>query len=213
MTLKHTSFSLEGEDVVVNRLLNDKKDGFYIDIGAFDPILYSNTHMFYLKGWNGINIDARSDSMDKFKRIRSKDINLELAVGDHKKSLNYYTFEKNAINTFDENVKELNIKNGNKILSIEKIEVISLKDILDNHKYNIEEIDFMNIDVEGFELSVLMSNDWSLYSPKFIIIEILNTDLDDISNNDVYKYLYSKSYKLTSRLINSFIFKLEKNTD
>ena len=72
MTLKHISFSLEGEDVVINRLLNDKKDGFYIDIGAFDPILYSNTHMFYLKGWNGINIDPRSNSMDEFKRIRRR---------------------------------------------------------------------------------------------------------------------------------------------
>ena len=52
---------------------------------------------------------------------------MRVAVGEQKNSLNYYTFEKSAINTFDENVKRINIENGNKIISVEKIEVISLK--------------------------------------------------------------------------------------
>ena len=47
---KRYSFSQEGEDIILNNILNDKKSGFYIDIGAHHPVRFSNTYLFYLKG-------------------------------------------------------------------------------------------------------------------------------------------------------------------
>lgn len=40
------SYAQEGEDLVVNRLLEGKKDGFYVDVGAHHPYRFSNTYFF-----------------------------------------------------------------------------------------------------------------------------------------------------------------------
>ena len=57
------SFSQEGEDLVLARIFEGKKNGFYVDIGAHHPTRFSNTHYFYRRGWSGINIDAMPGSM------------------------------------------------------------------------------------------------------------------------------------------------------
>ena len=66
-----------------------------------------------------------------------------------------------------------------------------------------QKIDFFNIDVEGFELEVLESNDWTKYRPTLIITEILNSDEE---NNHVFKYLESKGYKFYGKAVYSFYF-------
>ena len=75
------AYSQQGEDLVVNCLLQWNTTGFYIDIGAHHPFRYSNTHLFYLKGWHGINIDPRPGIAADFSRYRPNDINLEVGVG------------------------------------------------------------------------------------------------------------------------------------
>ena len=70
-----------GEDIVIKKLFDRKKsDGFYVDLGANHPFLHSNTAFFWLKGWNGINVDAKKDSISLFNNIRKKDINLNYAL-------------------------------------------------------------------------------------------------------------------------------------
>jgi hypothetical protein len=49
--------------MVLSRLFGPRKSGFFIDIGAHHPFRYSNTYMFYKKGWRGINIDATPGSI------------------------------------------------------------------------------------------------------------------------------------------------------
>lgn len=66
-------------------------------------------------------------------------------------------------------------------------------------------IDFMNIDIEGFELNALKSNDWS-YRPKIIVIEILHKLPKDAYKSEEYKYLVSKEYFLYAKLHNSTFF-------
>jgi hypothetical protein len=61
-------------------------------------------------------------------------------------------------------------------------------------------LDFFDIDVEGFDLEVLKTNDWELYRPRFILIE---TDLEikeDI-NSEIVKYLESLGYNLIAKSI------------
>jgi len=42
----HESFSQFGEDVILWNLLKQKKEGFYVDCGAFDPYIHSNNAKF-----------------------------------------------------------------------------------------------------------------------------------------------------------------------
>ena len=95
------SFSQEGEDMILNRIYEHKKDGFFVDIGAHHPMRFSNTYLFYNKGWRGINVDAAPGSMIDFKKHRPRDINLEIPVSDKSDELEYFMFNDGALNTLD----------------------------------------------------------------------------------------------------------------
>src|SRR5688500_16965318 len=70
------SFSSAAEDMILRHLLgSDKMDGFYVDVGAFHPTLFSNTYFFYLNGWRGINLEARPGSKQLFDKVRPRDVN------------------------------------------------------------------------------------------------------------------------------------------
>ena len=97
----NSSFSQGGEDLILAGLLTQKLNGFFVDIGAFHPYKFSNTFRFYRKGWSGINIDAAPGSMDIFRELRPRDINIEAAISETPEQLTYYYLGKeNSMNTF-----------------------------------------------------------------------------------------------------------------
>jgi len=85
---KRISYSQEGEDLILERFFEGMNTGFYVDVGAFHPKRFSNTYIFYKKGWHGINIDARPGSMKLFNFVRPRDINLEIPISNEKKRAN-----------------------------------------------------------------------------------------------------------------------------
>ena len=74
------SYSQEGEDMVLYRIFEKQKSGFYVDIGAYHPKRFSNTYFFYKRGWRGINIEPNPEAIKLFKKYRVGDINLEMGV-------------------------------------------------------------------------------------------------------------------------------------
>jgi len=202
------SYSQEGEDMVLKRIFDNQTNGFYIDVGAHHPKRFSNTYNFYLKGWKGINIDAMPKSMDLFNKIRPRDINLELGVGQKEEELNYYIFNEPALNSFSKKLSETRDKAQDPyfIKNIIKVEVKRLNQILDTHLIK-NDIDFLNIDVEGLDLDVLKSNDWSKYRPKFVLVEILNSSLHDIHKDPIFQLMKEKNYIIFSKQMNTVFFK------
>jgi hypothetical protein len=87
-------YSQEGEDIVLQRFLQEKEKGFYIDIGAHHPTRFSNTYLLYLKGWRGVNIDAMPGSMELFNELRPEDINIEVPVSDESKEMLFYIYKE-----------------------------------------------------------------------------------------------------------------------
>ena len=202
-------YSQEGEDLLLERFLS-KENGFFIDIGAHHPIRFSNTYLFYKKGWRGINIDPLPGSKALFDRFRPQDINVECAIGMGNMELVYYLFNEPALNTFDP--REASRKDGigkgkyfieSKIL----LKTVTLKQIFETIKIP-QIVDFMSIDVEGMELDVLMSNDWERCKPLFLLVEQLNTNFFEVINTDVFKYLENKNYRVVSKTYNTFVYKL-----
>lgn len=207
------SYSQEGEDLLLKRFIGDKKDGFYIDIGAHHPYRFSNTFHFYKKGWKGVNIDAMPGSMTAFKKDRPRDINLEIGVSSEEGELLYYIFNEPALNTFSK--QEAEKKDGLRNFKIEKtqkVKTLPLSEILNDclpDTPNTPTIDFMNIDVEGLDFIVLQSNNWSKYRPNFILIEDLESRLIDktIQESALYKYLNQLDYQLVAKTFNTLFFK------
>lgn len=96
------SYSQSGEDMILDTIFCEIRKGTYIDVGANNPTIQSNTYYFYKKGWSGINIDALPGSMKKFNFVRPRDINIEFPISDKEEVLVYYMFSPSLYNTFIE---------------------------------------------------------------------------------------------------------------
>ncbi len=201
------SYSQEGEDMILRRLFEKQKKGFYVDVGAHHPFRFSNTYFFYKKGWRGINIDATPGCMRLFNKFRPRDLNLEYAISDSKRVLPYYIFEVAALNTFSKELADNRIEDGRILLREEKIRLYPLSKILDDHLGRDAKIDFMSVDAEGFDFSVIKSNDWDKYRPTVILVESLDFDLANYGESEMYNYLSGTGYKLFAKTINTLFFK------
>lgn len=201
------SWSQEGEDLILERLFENKSNGFYIDVGAHHPKRFSNTKLFYDKGWNGINIDAMPGSMRLFEKYRPRDINLEKPISNKNQILTYYAFNEPALNGFSKELSEQRNGKGNYFIKFTKdFETITLEKVLDEHLPLNQKIDFLSIDVEGLDYEVLISNNFDKYQPKIILIEILDKNMTDIENNNISKFLNKYRYTIYAKTINTVFF-------
>jgi len=204
------SYSQEGEDMILRRLFEKQKTGFYVDVGAHHPKRFSNTFFFYKKGWSGINIDAMPNSMRLFDKIRPRDINLEVPISDKKQKLKYYMFNEPALNGFSKDLAEKRDgKDNYKIISERDMETSTLEKILEKNLPSGQEIDFMSIDVEGLDFQVLKSNNWKRFRPKFVLVEVLDSSIKEIANSKEYKYLAEFGYEIFAKTVNTVIFQRE----
>ena len=168
----YLSYAQEGEDLILHRFFERQKKGFYVDVGAHHPTRFSNTFIFYLRGWRGINIEPTPGSKEIFDTVRPEDINLECAIGKSER-LVFHVFNEKALNTFDA-AHVINVCETNTQYFVEKkLEITKepLADILDKHMPHGVTIDFLNIDAENSDLEAAQSNHWEKYRPHLVLIE------------------------------------------
>ena len=122
-------------------------------------------------------------------------------------SLSFYQFNEPALNTFNEQEALLKQVDPYKIINVDSIQVNTLSDILHKHLPSGKLIDFLTIDVEGFEYEVLMSNDWEIFRPEYILVEILRVDLLDIASLDSVRYLCAQDYTPICKVYDTLFFK------
>jgi FkbM family methyltransferase len=202
------SYAQEGEDVLIERILwNVPKEGFFVDIGAHHPVKFSNTYLFYKKGWRGINIDAMPGSMDEFKKLRPQDINLEIPISDKTEKLTYYIFNYPELNSFvKENVEEWNGRGDIKVIKEVSLTTMTIFEILEKYAKGIKRIDLLSIDIEGMDLKVLKTIDFDYYEIKMILIEEGHKNIEKIIAGETYTYLQSKGYELVSKLWHTSLY-------
>lgn len=202
-----TSYSQEGEDMIIRRFLDVKKPGFYVDVGAHHPFRFSNTYFFYRNGWRGINIDPLPDAMDMFRVCRSRDINLNLGVSSQTGSMSYYMFNEPAFNTFDGDLARTRQTGIYKLIGEQPVPVMPLSLILERYQRQFEKIDFLSVDVEGHDLEVLRSNDWSRFRPSLVLVECLSTpSVEDVVRSDVHSFMRDNGYIMVAKSLYSCFF-------
>ena len=199
-------YGQDGEDLILDRLLDRQLNGFYVDVGAHHPVRFSNTYLFYQRGWQGINIDAMPGSMRAFNRLRPKDINIEAGVAGQAGQLTYYQFNEPALNTFDPDEAERKNKSPYHMIHSIHVQVERLDQILEKHLPLGQEIDFMTVDVEGKDHEVLKSNDWHRFRPRFVLAETLRTDLLSLRDCPVAELLIDVGYRPVAKAYNTSFF-------
>lgn len=201
------SYSQEGEDLILKRLFENQEKGFYVDVGAHHPKRFSNTYIFYKRGWHGINIDAMPGSMNLFKRIRSRDLNIEIPISDKEENLTYYAFNEPALNGFSKELSEQRDGVGNYYVEFNKdIKTTTLEKVLDDNLSENQIIDFLTIDVEGFDYKVLKSINLDKYRPRVILVEMLGNSLMELADSDIYEFLERYNYVLYAKTVNTVFF-------
>ncbi|MES2216192.1 MAG: FkbM family methyltransferase [Patescibacteria group bacterium] len=206
------SYSQHGEDAILKDLFTGTRKGFYVDVGAHHPHRLSNTFWFYRQGWNGINIDATPGSMKSFKKLRPRDINIEAAISEKPTTLKFYPFTKPAFNTFSESLAKEHEMNGSIPLAAQTISTTRLENVLRSHIKPGQKIDFLTIDVEGLELEVLRSMDWSTFIPDVVVVEDIHSDPELPRSSLVFTFLKEKGYHLMAYTGKTFIFDRRSHT-
>ena len=172
-----------------------KKNGCYVDVGCYHPLVGSNTYLLNKEyNWSGVNIDANPETIQLFNQKRPKDININSGVGLETGKLIFYRFEEPAINTFSKEFYEKRFAEGNAFIEEKEVEVKTLAELLDSCNLN-RPIDVLDIDVEGLDVDIIKSNNWEKYRPKLILIED-QAEVDNLANLPSYKYLTPLGYRL-----------------
>tara|TARA_B100000131_G_C18018655_1_gene573616 strand:- start:404 stop:1081 length:678 start_codon:yes stop_codon:yes gene_type:complete len=183
------SFSQLNEDIVIDSLFKKKKNGFYVDVGCYRPIRFSNTFFFYLKrNWKGICIDPQDEFRKKYKLIRPRDKYLNYGVGKKKEIKMFYNFNPKTLSTFSRKSYLKYLKLGYEFNNKKEKKILPLKQI------TTKKIDLLSIDTEGYELNVLKGIDWRK-KPKIIIIET-NIHMTKKKNKFLHKFLKKKGMSL-----------------
>lgn len=190
-------------DLMADRLLNPEYRGFWVDIGAHDPVRFSNTKIFSDIGWGGINVDAMPEAIKKFKCRRKRDLNINVGVGPCEGELPYYMFEDHAINTFD---KALADKQGG-LKEIRNIKMVTLEHLLDKYLPDNQHIDFMTIDAEGLDFKILQSNNWEKYRPDYVLVEVHGDNRPSVVESEVAKYMGNVGYAFVAQGVLTVFFK------
>lgn len=200
-----------GEDIVLGHLFSSKRKGFYIDVGAYHPMHYSNTYLLYKKGWSGINIDPNPSSIFLFNIHRRRDINLNFGISEEAAAKPYFIFNHQSCNTFSPEQKEaMQKKSFIRLIKEIMVSCFPLQKILDEYALK-KEIDLLNIDAEGMSMEILRSLDWKRTHPKVICIE--DDDFDFLKKENfgsaVFQFLSEHSYTLYAKIGFTCIYRLE----
>lgn len=202
-----SSFSQFGEDLILRNFFLGKQDGFYIDIGAHHPVKYSNTYYFYKQGWNGINIDPLPGIKGQFEKLRPRDLFLGIGLSDDPVEIRYYRFKNPLQNTFSSTQAALVNQDANPLEEVCWIKVERLDDVLDEHLRPGINIDFMSVDAEGYDLKVLLSNNWNKYRPTRLLVEDFDFEFRKTQASPIVQFLEGLDYKIEAFVNKSIFFK------
>jgi FkbM family methyltransferase len=200
------TFSQFGEDVMMRYLFDEDYKGFYVDVGAFHPMLLSNTYALYRKGWRGIAIDPNPECGVLFARFRPKDKFVHSAVGTDSGVVEMAMFKESTFNCTSDQLDKVP-EDVRRNVRLVQASIRSLSEIFDSE--GIDKVDLLSVDCEGNDLKVLRSNDWSRWKPSVVCVE---DHEDDWRQSETALYLNSLGYELRYRSGFSSFFVLKAHS-
>jgi FkbM family methyltransferase len=167
-------YSQLGEDLFIYRnLINQKReDGTYLELGAWDGLVYSNTKFFQdTLSFNGVLIEPIQSTYTRLTQNRPKDFCVNAAVAQEEGTAEYLGDQPTAgiSKTISNHMRSANHKNSHQYT----VPTEPLSSIL--NKVQVNYLDMFFLDVEGGEYEVLKSMNWDI--PVYIVcIELDGTN-------------------------------------
>ncbi len=199
------SYSQCGEDMIVRYVFDMLRipAPTYLDIGAHHPSRLNNTLVFYQSGSRGVNIEPDPLLLADFHKERPRDINLNVGIARDKGELDFYVMSSRTLNTFSAVDAHAAVSEGKtRIEKVIKVPVVSVNEVLSNN-FTDRSLDFLSLDVEGLDLMILESFDFSRWRPKVICVETITysehhkgrkiPEIDQVLSGNGY-FMYADTY-------------------
>ena len=176
-------------DLKILPYLKDIENGVFVEAGALDGLFMSNTKFLEDFGWNGLLIEPSYEACKKCLENRKSSVVWGALVS------NNYKEDKIAGDFFydgNEGKGAWSSINRNMNVLNEKITVpaVTLSNIL--RAFDIKRVDFLSLDVEGYELNALKGLDFKEFDVKYILVEI---NFNDYDLEDMDEFLGKHGYK------------------
>lgn len=202
VTVSEKFYSTFGEDRILACYLPELT-GKYIDVGSGNPKNGSNTYLFYRRGWAGITIDPIRTVWELQKKKRPRDSQIIACISNSsEKQVEFHEYTADDFSTDSADRVRFLSNLGINSVSTFKMDTLKLRSLV--HPTGPLEPAFLDIDVEGNELSVLESNNWEIYLPRAVCIEEWKSPL--YKDSPVKLFLEKKGYKLVSRAFITSIY-------
>lgn len=168
------------------------RDGFFLEMGALDGDLYSNTVALQdVMGWHGLLIEADPLNYHSLKRNRKSQICVHAAVCDSRRTVHWATDGGDAVRGIWEFMNPTFRARFHPGVTLVPVSCIPLGDLL--RLFNVVHVDFFSLDVEGAELAVLQTIDWDVVSFGVLVVE---ADAGDAQKDEaVRRLLASHGYE------------------
>jgi len=193
------SYSLHELDLKIIDLIG-YENGFFIEAGANDGIRQSNTYLLEKDyGWTGLLVDPNPNMIKECALNRPNSIveHYALVSSNYKKKSIIGDFNGCLMSSVhDENDWDNPFFHKQKTFkNLISVPAITLTKLLQKH--NASKVDFFSLDVEGYEISVLNGLDFSIFRPKYILIETSNNfEIQEKIRN----YMNKKQYNFLTAL-------------
>lgn len=208
------SKSQSDEDMVLLQWFNGLCDGRFLEMGALDGVMFSNSYLYEVAfQWKGLLIELSPTSFQKLQVNRGGNSNTLVNAGvcENRQTLHYFSTGVPATNGIVEfaaqDFRDRWWKNLKPDLSNAiQIECLPLQEIIDEH-YQDEEVvhfDFYSLDVEGAEYQVLKSIDFTRVSFGIIFLEA--DELNEMKNLATRAHLESNGYRFLMEKQKSYWF-------
>ena len=162
-----TSYAQNFEDVMLRRALNKVARGFYIDVGAQDPIVDSVSMGFYEEGWRGVHVEPVASYAARLRAQRPDELVVQAALGAQHGTLRFFDVVETGLSTADPNAAARYRESGRTVREIE-VPCLTLAELM--APYADIDVHWLKIDVEGYETAVLQG--WtSAVRPWVVVVE------------------------------------------
>jgi FkbM family methyltransferase len=201
------SYSEWGEDLILFQAMKPSGRGFYVDVGAYDPITWSNTYKLYKRGWSGVTIEPDLGARWKFRLMRGRDTHLAMGASSSPTTLTYHRFEIGVLNTMSgERAKSL-ADAGYVTRGVEEVRCDRLDTLLNEYAPG-RHIDMLTVDCEGDDLGVVATLDFVKQRPTVVMVEDLAGfySQGEQQVSGVVKFMRERGYEPISRPSYTAIF-------
>jgi FkbM family methyltransferase len=179
-----SSYSQCGEDIIISRILRDMRVSkpFYVDIGANDPVIFSNTYLFYKHGSSGICVEPNPTLATRIAKRRTRDTVMNIGVGTENTVKDFYILSNDSLSTFSLSEAQLEMHKGHTLLQTLPVTIQTINKIFFDTK---KVVDFLSLDIEGLDKIVLETLDFGTFRPKIICVETrsFGTTIDEAQMN------------------------------